>query len=287
MGRILAITGPTSGIGYNTILELAGDYDTILLFCRNLNKGERVKEIILGEYRDKNVDVIHCDLSDLSSVMKAATYVIQYYAHIDCLINNAGLVSLTRQKTIDGFELMFGTNYLGHFLLTHVLFNLIMESHDKQIIIVSSDAYKFSKLGNHSFEYPFKFNPIKSYGKSKLATLYFMQELHEVYSPLGLHVTAVHPGAVSTNLGKTKYNKRLGEVIYGMLDPFFITAKEGAKSSIKVSKDKELYKGCYVSVGKIKNIEKQGLNYYDRKRLIRETLNILQLKEFMHLSSEE
>lgn len=279
--KILAITGPTSGIGKYTVTELAQDYDIIILLCRNFAKGNTVKNQILSEYPNKQVAIIKCDLSDLASVMKAATELMTEYKYVDCLINNAGVFSLTRQRTEDGYELMFGTNYLGHFLLTHLLFDLIMKSADKQIIIVSSGAYKFTSVGNRNFEYPLKYNPMKAYARSKLATLYFMQELNEQFSKMGLNVAAIHPGAVSTNLGKTKYNKTIGDAIYKLLDPLFISPKEGALSTIKVAREGRLYRGEYVYKGKRKAIESYGLNYFDRKRMIRETLEALQLNQFM------
>src|SRR5699024_3558419 len=123
---------------------------------------------------------------------------------IDCLINNAGVVSLSKQTTKDGFELMMGTNYIGHYLLTHHLLKLVMNSRTKQIVIVSSNAYAFTTLKKDYFTG--HGNPMNLHGRSKLATLYFMQELDEQFNNDGLHVTAVHPGAVSTNLGKTPKN---------------------------------------------------------------------------------
>lgn len=283
--RILAITGPTSGIGKSTVIELASEYDILILLCRNVDKGESVKQLIQARHPYKRIDIIKCDLSDLASVMQAATNILNRYTHVDCLINNAGVVSLTRQRTVDGYELMFGTNYIGHFLLTHTLFEKIMESEDKQIIIVSSGAYKFTAMGNHNFTYPLKFNPIKSYSKSKLAVLYFMQELNERFSKHGLNVSAVHPGAVSTNLGKTKYNKKIGDFIYKLFDSFFISPEEGALSTIKVTKNRALFNGQYVYEGKVVPVEKYGLNYFQRKKLIRNTLEELQLDQFMYLNN--
>lgn len=110
--RILAITGPTSGIGKSTVIELAHDYDIIILLCRNVEKGNDLKKLLEAEHQHITVDVIKCNLSDLANVMKAATLVLERYPYVDCLINNAGVMSLTRQKTVDGYELMFGTNYL-------------------------------------------------------------------------------------------------------------------------------------------------------------------------------
>src|SRR5699024_5972363 len=167
--RILAITGPTSGIGKSTVIELASEYDILILLCRNVDKGESVNQLIQARHPFKRVIINTCYLSYLSCVMQAITIISYRYTHVDCLINNAGVVSLTTQKTVDGYELMFGTNYLGHLLLPRTLFEKIMESEDKQIIVVSSGAYKYTAMGNHNFAYPLKFNPVKSYSKSKLA----------------------------------------------------------------------------------------------------------------------
>lgn len=119
------------------------------------------------------------------------------------------------------------------------------------------------------------------YGRSKLATLYFMQELHEQFSGAGLHVSAVHPGAVSTNLGKTPQNERFGKLVYGILTPFFQTPAEGAESTILAVRDKEKYAGHYMHAGKDIPLRPHGESYYVRKQLIRETMDELNLNTFM------
>src|SRR5699024_3039001 len=111
-----------------------------------------------------------------------------------------------------------------------------------------SNAYAFTTLGQNYFTG--RGNPMNLYGRSKLATLYFMQELHEQFSEEDLHVTAVHPGAVSTNLGKTPQNEMFGKIVYGMLTPFFQTPAEGAESTILAVRDKERYSGHYMHDGK-------------------------------------
>ncbi|MCC5890884.1 MAG: SDR family NAD(P)-dependent oxidoreductase, partial [Alkalibacterium sp.] len=114
---ILAITGPTAGIGYGAVKVLAQSFDRILLLNRNMEKGEKLKEELLEAKAEVTVDLIKCDLSDLASVRFAAEMIKNRYTHIDCLINNAGMFTNAKKESPDGYELMMATNYLGHFLL--------------------------------------------------------------------------------------------------------------------------------------------------------------------------
>lgn len=273
--NILAITGPTSGIGRATALELSKKVDRIVLLVRNLNKGEVLKNEI-EQQSPVQVDLIHCDLGDLSSIKKAASEITDQYDSINHLILNAGVVSLTKQETTDGFEMMMGTNYIGHFYLTHLLLPLVLNSEAKQIVVVSSDGYKFSPLTAPYFTRK-KFNPMTSYGKSKLGTLYLMQALYDSYQDQGLQTTAVHPGAVSTNLGKTAKNERIGNMVYKVLDPFFLSPLEGSVSTVKAVAFPEKFNGKYMHNGNIVKVKKHGNDIDARHSLITATLDVLNL----------
>ena len=277
--KTLAITGPTSGIGRAATERLAEYFDVIILLARNTQKAEAFKADLIRRHDHLIVDIVECDLSSLVSVETAADYVQLNHDKIDCLINNAGVVSLTRQQTEDGFEMMMGTNYIGHYLLTHHLIKLVMNSREKQIVIVGSNAYAFTTLKKNYFTG--KGNPMHLYGRSKLATLYFMQELHEQFSKDGLYVTAVHPGAVSTNLGKTSRNQKIGNIIYGALSPFFVSPDEGAESTIMAVREKEKWDGKYMHNDEETIPKAHGQSYYIRKQLIRNTMAELNLDTFM------
>ncbi|WP_411842890.1 SDR family NAD(P)-dependent oxidoreductase [Salinicoccus sp. HZC-1] len=277
--KTLAITGATSGIGKATVEALANDFDEIILLARNVVKAEILKKDLKKSNLMLKVKVIECNLASLASVEKAALYIQENYDEIDCLINNAGVVSLSKQETTDGYELMMGTNYLGHYLLTHYLMPVLMHSKEPQIVIVSSNAYQFTTLKSNYFKG--KGNTMNLYGRSKLATLYFMQELHEQFSGQGLSVTAVHPGAVSTNLGKTKQNEKFGNLVYGIFKPFFLTPEEGAESTVMAVRNKEKYDGMYMHAGKEIIPKVHGRSYYARKRLIGDTIYELYLDGFM------
>ena len=273
--NIIAITGPTSGIGRATALDLADKCDRLILLVRNVHKGNVLKNEI-ADQSDVHVDLIHCDLSDLSSIKNAAAEMTEKYDSINHLILNAGVVSLTKQETKDGFEMMMGTNYIGHFYLTHLLLPLVLNSEVKQIVIVSSDGYKFSPMTAPYFKRE-KFNPMTSYGKSKLGTLYLMQTLYDSYRDQGLQTTAVHPGAVSTNLGKTPKNERIGNIVYKMLDPFFLTPAEGSVSTVQAVEYPEKFNGKYMYNGNIVKVKKHGNDIDARTSLITATLDVLNL----------
>lgn len=274
---ILAITGPTSGLGRGTVLELVDTFDRIVLLCRNLEKGARLKDDLLELNANLSVDIVWCDLSELSSVNDAAKTIKDRYDHIDCLINNAGIVSTSRQESVDGYELMMATNYLGPFLLTHLLLPLVMNSERKQVIVVSSGAYKFAPM-KQSFFKPKRFSPITGYGRSKLGNLYMAQELHEKYSRQGLKTTAVHPGMVSTNLGKSNVSKKVADGIFKLLDPFFVTVEEGAQSVLAAVKNPDTYAGFYSEEGKITVVKKHGNDVEMRRAFIDATLEELDIQ---------
>src|SRR5699024_5631894 len=108
----------------------------------------------------------------------------KYYSIVKIILN-AGVVILTKQATNDAFAIMMGTNYIGQFYLTHLLLPLVLDSETKQVVVVSSNGYKFAPLKAPYFKRR-KFNPVTSYGKSKLGTLYLMQALYDSYHEEGL-----------------------------------------------------------------------------------------------------
>lgn len=273
---ILAITGPTAGIGYGAVKVLAQSFDRVLLLNRNMEKGEKLKEELLNSATDVKVDVIKCDLSDLGSVRSAADLIKERYTHIDCLINNAGMFTNAKKESPDGYELMMATNYLGHFLLTHELLPLILNSERKQIIVVTSNAYKAAPMAEPFFK-PKHFSMIKGYGRSKLGTLYLAQELHEQYSGQGLKVTAVHPGLVATDIGKNNVDPRIETVVFKLLKPFSATLEDGALTIVSAVNNPDKYAGVFSDKGDVKPVEVHGSDFVMRRRFIDATLEELEL----------
>jgi retinol dehydrogenase-12 len=234
---LCAITGPTSGIGEATALELARQHFDLLLLCRNPERGEvlahRCRELGAG-----NVDVQSCDLSSLESVRSCAQQILANYDYLEVLINNAGVVCNRRQLSSDGFELMFATNHLGPFLLTNLLLPLLVRAQQGRIINVSSGAHGFVKgINFDDLNYHSGFSTFKVYGHSKLCNLLFTLALSDRTRASHISVNALHPGAVTTNLGAQ--NGWYVKPLYAVLGMFFRSPQRGAQSSVYLATQPE------------------------------------------------
>ena len=208
------ITGANSGLGKESAFALAKLGAEIVLAVRDINKGQSVKNQILNQTPSAVIEVAALDLMDLDSVRKFAAS--QSTKPIDVLLNNAGIMAVPFEKTKDGFESQMGTNHLGHFLLTELLFDAISEGSNPRIVNVSSSAHRLGKLKtgdinelNVSKE---NYSPWTVYGNSKLANLLFTNELVRRLKLVNSNITVAvaHPGYANTNLQLVAATKRSG-----------------------------------------------------------------------------
>ena len=142
-GKTAIVTGANSGMGMATAAALADMGACVVMLCRNERRGKEALEK-LSEKADRKLDLMLCDLADLSSVRAFANVFRAKYETLDILVNNAGFISLDRQTTKDGFERQFGVNHLGHFLLTVLLADRM--PYGGRIVNVSSGAHKVGKI---------------------------------------------------------------------------------------------------------------------------------------------
>lgn len=208
------ITGANSGLGKESAFALAKLGAEIVLAVRDTNKGQSVKNQILNQTPSAVIEVAALDLMDLDSVRKFAAS--QSTKPIDVLLNNAGIMAVPFEKTKDGFESQMGTNHLGHFLLTELLFDAISEGSNPRIVNVSSSAHRLGKLKtgdinelNVSKE---NYSPWTVYGNSKLVNLLFTNELVRRLKLVNSNITVAvaHPGYANTNLQLVAATKRSG-----------------------------------------------------------------------------
>ena len=203
-GKVVIVTGANSGIGYETARVLARKGASVVMACRNLEKANSAaSEITLGD-PDAVLDIIRLDLADLDSVRSFADKFKSRYAQLDLLINNAGVMVPPFTRTADGFELQFGANHLGHFALTGLLLERLLETPLARIINVSSGAHRMGG-GTIDFDnlYAEKgYNAAGAYAQSKLANLLFTLELNRRLKAHGSDVIAAsaHPGWTVTGL---------------------------------------------------------------------------------------
>ncbi len=200
-GRLALVTGATSGLGYETALELLRHGADVLVAARNPEKAAQAAET-LTQKAGRAPTILELDLADLASVQRAAEEVLKSYDRLDLLINNAGVMAPPYRQTLDGFELQLGTNHLGHFALTGRLLPLLVKG--SRVVTVSSFMHKSVRgISEDDLRRPAgSYRKWESYGKSKLANLLFMLELDRRARAAGADLLSVgaHPGYASTHL---------------------------------------------------------------------------------------
>ena len=231
MSTIL-ITGGNAGIGLATATSLAQQGHSAIITSRNLAKGNEAAQKIKTK-TGVNVDVIALDLSSQASVRQAATEILAKYTAIDVLINNAGCYFSDLTINHDGLEMQFATNHLGHFLLTHLLMDRIMQSPDPRVINLASIAHQQTRSIN--------FNDINysqsaysgwgSYSRSKFCNILTARELAARYGGQGLMAFSIHPGGVRTEIAE-KHSNWFTALGWKLAKPFFITVEQGAATSV-------------------------------------------------------
>ena len=190
-GRTTIITGANSGIGRAAARALAGAGARVVLAVRDVDKGAAAAAAISGE-----TEVRRLDLASLASVREFAD---GWDGDVDLLINNAGVMVPPLTRTMDGFELQFGTNHLGHFALT----NLLLDNITGRVVTVSSTGHRLGEIDFNDLNWEHRpYKAWRAYGQSKLANLLFTSELQRRLEAAGSPViaTAAHPGYAATNL---------------------------------------------------------------------------------------
>ncbi|KAM8837679.1 retinol dehydrogenase 13-like [Spinachia spinachia] len=202
-GRTVVITGANTGIGKETARELARRGGRIILGCRDLEKCEAAAKDIRGSTLNPNVYACHLDLASMKSIREFAERIKREEQRVDVLINNAGVMRCPAGKTEDGFDMQFGVNHLGHFLLTNLLLDKLKESAPSRVINLSSLAHILGKIDFEDLNWEKKkFDTKQAYCQSKLAIVLFTRELAKRLQGTGVTVNATHPGVVATQLGR-------------------------------------------------------------------------------------
>lgn len=201
-GKRAVITGATGGLGLETALVLAARGAEIVLAARNPAKGAEAERLIRARHPNADVRFDLLDLSALASVHAFAERHLADGRPIDILVNNAGVMALpTRQTTVDGFEMQFGTNYLSHFALTGRLLPLLTAG-QARVVQLSSVAHRGGHIRLDDLNAQTRYSPWTVYQQSKLAMLMFAIELQRRSDALGWGLTSVaaHPGFARTDL---------------------------------------------------------------------------------------
>jgi NAD(P)-dependent dehydrogenase (short-subunit alcohol dehydrogenase family) len=219
-GKTVLITGANSGLGLESAKALAGHGAHVIMACRNPQKAESSALDIRASYPKARLELVPLDLSNLSSVRALARDVREKHARLDVLLNNAGIMAVPYAKTADGFELQFGTNHLGHFALTGLLFDLLAKTPGARVVNVSSQAHTMGKMRFDDLSWETGYKKWSAYGMSKLANLLFTYELARRSQAKGVNVLSVaaHPGYAATNLqyagAELQHKKLLSKILH-------------------------------------------------------------------------
>jgi retinol dehydrogenase-12 len=230
-GQTIIVTGAASGIGRVSAIEFAKLGAKVIIGIRDQIRAEQIAQELENESRGTGRIIGYdLDLSNLSKVKKFADQIIQNEEHVNILLNNAGTAHTSYSLTVDGLEMDFGTNHIGHYYLTKLLLPLLIRS-KARIVNVSSMGHCFVENGIN-YEFPSSSYDAKiAYGQSKLAQIWHTLLLQQRYGEQGINAYSLHPGMIYTQL--TRQQPKLFEFIYKII--LFLIGKslyEGAKTSL-------------------------------------------------------
>lgn len=253
-GREVIVTGANSGLGLCTAQALAQAGASVTMAVRDGAKGDGAKAQIIGNIgSDANISVARLDLADLASVRDfAQTWSAAHPAGLDLLINNAGIMAIPRRPTADGFETQFGTNHLGHFALTALLWPALIARTFSRVVTVSSQAHRMGRMNWDDLMGEHRYSSWGAYGQSKLANLLFTLGLQQRIDDAGLGVLALaaHPGYSSTNLqaaGPAMRGSNLGAKFVGIGNRILAQPAEmGALPTLYAATAPNLPNGSYI-----------------------------------------
>uniref|UniRef100_A0A1B0CB24 Dehydrogenase with different specificities related to short-chain alcohol dehydrogenase n=1 Tax=Lutzomyia longipalpis TaxID=7200 RepID=A0A1B0CB24_LUTLO len=255
--RIFVITGANTGLGYETARALVQRHATVIFACRNMQKAQEAIDSIRKETengqmvsrgnKQPNYDTfttsppsqipMELDLASFDSIKAFAAKLKAEYPHFDCLINNAGLAVKTEHYTKENFELHFGVNHLGHFLLTSLLSDVIKQNKSR-VVVVSSKMHEkasidFENLGKWVAPTP-RERTNRHYNSSKLANFYFAKELYRK----GYDAHVLCPGLCHTDFFRDYNPKWYHYVLFSPIAWWYLrSARQGAQNIIHCATD--------------------------------------------------
>ena len=203
-GKTIAITGSNNGLGLQSATALARSGARLILLCRNQEKGRSaLDKVRAAAPTETDHRLVSLDLTDLDAVRDAAAATTEVAPELDVLINNAGLMAVPFDRTVDGFEKQLGTNHFGHFVLTDALLPSLLATPAPRVVTLASVAHKRGRIGLDDLNYENRrYSKMGAYSQSKLANLIFSAELARRSEAAGSPLISIgaHPGIAATNL---------------------------------------------------------------------------------------
>lgn len=284
-GKVVIVTGSNCGIGFYTALRMAELGASVIMATRDPSRAEPALAEIRRKVKSAQIEFIKLDLASLKSVREFVDTFKSKYNRLDILINNAGLSMAERTVTSDGFEMVFQVNYLGHFLLTHLLTDYLLKSAPSRIVNVSAIIQKHQRINWDDMMSTKNYNWTVPYGQSKLAQVIYANEFNKRYEQRGVKAVSLHPGVANSefqrNIFKKFWIKAIIFLTYPILLFFAKTTVKGAQTTIYCALEdhEKLSGGNYYADCKIRKLanpvafdDETGKKLWDR------TVELLNLK---------
>ncbi len=233
-GKVVVVTGASSGIGFETALAVGRRGARVLVHARSEAKAKAAVERLSARSGTAagTFEPIHADFERLDAVVALADQILDRADRLDVLVNNAGAIFSPRQETADGFERTFAVNHLAPFLLTRRLLPRLEASAPARIVTVASMAHKRARFDLDDLQSTRGYTMFGAYGASKLANILFTRALARRLEGRGVTANCLHPGVVFTRFGRDGDAGGLFDRLMGLARPFLITPEKGARTSV-------------------------------------------------------
>src|SRR5215471_11047622 len=243
-GHTAVVTGANGGLGLETARQLAAKGAHVVMAVRNQEKAEAALQEIRTSAPDASLELVVLDLASQASVRAAAEQIIAAHKRIDLLVNNAGVMGIPEVKTVDGFEMQFGVDHLGHWSLTALLLPALLRPPGARIVTVTSTAHHMGRAVDPADPHLVgRYRPWRAYGQAKLANFHFGLGLQRELEKAGVSAASLiaHPGLSNTDLQAVSVRETGG----GASQRFFLllarrtgmSAADGALSQLRAATD--------------------------------------------------
>jgi NAD(P)-dependent dehydrogenase (short-subunit alcohol dehydrogenase family) len=259
--KIALVTGASFGIGVYTALGLAGRGFRVIMHGRDRARTERARQLVAERPGTIPPETALADFASLDAVRRLADEVLARHDRLDLLVNNAGLIAPSVQRSEDGYELMIAVNHLAPFLLTNLLLDRLKASAPARIVTVASQAHRGATIDPaHLAEPPADWSRFGQYGRSKLCNILFTRALARRLQGTGVMTACLHPGVVATGIGGGGGGLlRLG---WNIAKPFMLTPEKGAETSLFLATEADpvRFHGAYVDNKRIVDPDRPALD---------------------------
>lgn len=267
-GRTVLMTGFTAGLGRAAVRDLVSQGAFVVGLCRDAQKGEAVRREVQAESGAGNLEILVGDLASLADVRRVAAEFLDMGRPLDVLWNNAGLINLERQLTVDGLEMTLAVNHLGHFLLTCLLLERLRESKASRVVNTASEGHRFGgPLDFGDLQSASDYRAFRVYGRSKLANIVFTEELARREADHGITANCFHPGFVASDLSKN--NGWWARMLMTSISPFARSPEKGAETGLYLCTSSEVAEvsGAYFMDRRVRAIAAKNRNPGDAEAL--------------------